>query len=44
MDDNKYRKLDQYRRSKLLDEVEEDRLRRERWLLDGRYAETYNER
>lgn len=37
MDDNKLRKVEQYRKNRLIDDIEEDRLRRERLLLDHKY-------
>ena len=37
MDDNKIRKVDQYRKARLIDDIEEDRLRRERLMLDHKY-------
>ena len=38
MDDNKLRTIDRYNRDRLHDELEEERFRKERGLMDSRYG------
>ena len=42
MDDNKYRRIEQYNKKRLEDELEEERLRRENAVIDGRRDWDYN--
>ena len=44
MDDNKLRRLDNYNRKRAQDELEEERLRRERLLVDTRNGWETSER